>query len=165
MSVAIRSARPGEGPLVLAFVRELAAYEKLSHQVEATAEALDLALFGPAPRLFCEIAEWNGEAAGFALWFSSFSSFRGRHGLYLEDLYVRPAHRRHGVGRALLRHLAKRCVDEGWSRFEWSVLDWNHDATAFYEAQGAILMHDWRICRVEGGALAHLAEDSAGEKG
>ena len=164
MSVAIRPARPGEAPLVLAFVRELAAYEKLSHQVEATAAALDLALFGPAPRLFCAIAEWDGEPAGFALWFSNFSSFRGRHGVYLEDLFVRPAHRRHGVGRALLRHLARRCVDEGWSRFEWSVLAWNRNAIAFYEAHGAVLMQDWRICRVEGSALAHLAEEQPAGK-
>ena len=94
---------------------------------------------------------------GFALWFYTFSTFRGRHGIYLEDLFVRPEARRAGAGRALLRHLARRCVDEGLGRFEWSVLDWNEPAIAFYHAQGARLLVDWTMCRVDGAALEALA--------
>jgi GNAT superfamily N-acetyltransferase len=157
MTVAVRPARPGEAGLVLAFVRELADYERLSHEVDATAAMIDAALFGPQPRLFCDIAEWDGAPVGFALWFANFSSFRGRHGIYLEDIFVRPAFRRHGIGKALLRHLARRCVDNGWTRFEWSVLDWNAPSIAFYKSLGAVLMDEWTICRITGDALARLA--------
>src|SRR5262249_5799445 len=150
----IRQARRGDAPLVLDLVRALADYEKLSHEVEADAPAIDAALFGDDPRVFCDIAEWRGAPAGFALWFYSFSTFRGRHGLYLEDLFVRPEQRGHGIGKALLAHLARRCVAEGLSRFEWSVLDWNEPSIAFYEAQGARVMKEWLRCRVEGEALA-----------
>jgi diamine N-acetyltransferase len=106
--------------------------------------------------VFCEIAEWDGEPAGIALWFPNFSSFRGRHGLYLEDLFVRPAFRRRGIGRALLRHLARRCVTEGWTRFEWAVLDWNAPSIAFYKSLGAELLDEWTVCRLGGDALARL---------
>jgi GNAT superfamily N-acetyltransferase len=157
MSVSIRPARPGEAALVLAFVRELAEYERLLDAVDATEPMIDAALFGQNPRLFCEIAEWDGAPAGFAMWFANFSSFRGRHGIYLEDLYVRPAFRRHGIGRALLVHLAQRCVAEGWTRFEWSVLDWNKPSIEFYRTLGAVLMDDWTICRLTGDALVRLA--------
>ena len=116
MSLTIRRARPGEAGLVLSFVRELAEYEKLLHQVEATEAMIDVALFGSNPRLFCEIAEWKGEPAGFAVWFISFSTFSGRSGIYLEDLFVRPAQRGNGIGKALLAHLAQQCVANGWSR-------------------------------------------------
>ena len=158
MSTTIRPARPGEAPLVLAFVRELAAFEKLSYAVGATEEALDEALFGPAASVFCDIAESAGEPAGCALWFLKFSSFRGCNGLYLEDLFVRPAHRGCGIGRALLRHLAKRCIAESWSRLEWTVSDWNEDAIGFYRAQGASVLSSWRLCRGENAALRRLAE-------
>jgi GNAT superfamily N-acetyltransferase len=157
MSITIRPARPGEAALVLAFVQELADYERLSHEVVATQAMIDAALFGPHPNTFCEFAERNGEPVGFALWFFNFSSFRGRNGIYLEDVYVRPAHRGSGVGRAILRHLAARCVAEGLARFEWSVLDWNETAIRFYEAQGAQLMREWTICRLSGEALERLA--------
>jgi diamine N-acetyltransferase len=153
----IRPARPGDAGLVLGFVRELADYERLTHEVDATEATIDAALFSETPRVFCDIAEWDGEPVGFALWFLNFSSFRGRNGIYLEDIFVRPAHRGRGIGKALLRHLARRCAHEGWTRLEWSVLDWNRPSIAFYEAQGAVLMRDWTICRITGDALARLA--------
>ena len=156
MAVVIRSARPGEAGLVLCFVRELAEYEHLLDAVDATEAMIDAALFGPNPRAFCDIAEWDGEAAGFALWFANYSSFRGRHGLYLEDLFVRPGFRRRGIGSALFRHLARRCVAQGWTRFEWAVLDWNAPSIAFYQSLGAELMAEWTICRLSGEALARL---------
>ena len=156
MSVEIRPARPGEAGLVLNFVRELAAYEKLADEVEADEGAIEDALFAKAPKAFCDIAEWDGEPVGFALWFLNFSSFRGRNGLYLEDIFVRPAHRRRGIGRAMLRRLAERCLAQGWTRLEWAVLDWNQRAIDFYEAQGATLLRDWTICRISGSALRCL---------
>jgi len=156
MAVAIRPVRPGEAGLVLCFVRELAAYEALLDAVDATEAMIDAALFAPTPRVFCDVAEWDGEPAGFALWFVNFSTFRGRHGLYLEDLFVRPAFRRRGIGRALFRHLARRCIDQGWTRFEWAVLDWNAPSIAFYKSLGAELMTEWTVCRLSGDALARL---------
>ena len=156
MAVAIRPVRPGEAGLVLCFVRELAAYEALLDAVDATEAMIDAALFAPTPRVFCDVAEWDGEPAGFALWFVNFSTFRGRHGLYLEDLFVRPAFRRRGIGRALFRHLAQRCAAEGWTRFEWRVLDWNTPSIAFYESLGAELLREWTVCRLSGDALARL---------
>lgn len=157
MSLRIRRARPGEAGLVLDFVRELAAYEKLSHEVEATEAMIAVALFGNDPRLFCAIAEWNGEPVGFAVWFLNFSTFSGRHGIYLEDLYVRPSHRGKGIGKALLVYLAKECVDNGWSRLQWAVLDWNAPSIAFYKSLGAVMLDDWTLCRVSGPALTRLA--------
>jgi GNAT superfamily N-acetyltransferase len=161
MSLSIRAARSDDAALVLGFVRELAAYEKLSHEVGATEAMISEALFGTQPRVYCDIAEWNGEPVGFSLWFLNFSSFRGRHGIYLEDLFVRPAHRRHGVGKALMVTLAKRCVEKGWARFEWSVLDWNAPSIVFYKLIGATMMDEWTICRVSGEALQKLASESA----
>jgi GNAT superfamily N-acetyltransferase len=161
MAVSIRPVRPGEAGLVLALVRELAAYERLLDAVDADEAMIAAALFAPQPRVFCEIAEWDGEPVGLALWFPNFSSFRGRHGIYLEDIFVRPSHRRRGIGRSLLRHLARRCLAEGWTRFEWSVLDWNAPSIAFYRALGADLLEEWTVCRVSGDALARLAEPEA----
>ncbi|QPF93474.1 GNAT family N-acetyltransferase [Bradyrhizobium commune] len=158
MSQKIRRANPDEAGLVLSFIRELAEYEKLSHEVEATEAMIADALFGDDPRLFCAIAEWNGEPVGFAVWFLNFSTFSGRHGIYLEDLYVRPSHRGKGLGKALLAYLAKECVANGWSRLQWSVLDWNAPSIAFYKSLGAVMMDDWTVCRVNGSALARLAE-------
>jgi len=157
MSLSIRRARPGEAGLVLDFVRELAEYEKLSHEVEATEAEIADALFSKDPRLFCAIAEWNGEPVGFAVWFLNFSTFSGRHGIYLEDLYVRPSHRGKGIGKALLVYLAKECVDNGWSRLQWAVLDWNAPSIAFYKSLGAAMLDDWTLCRVSGPALTRLA--------
>jgi GNAT superfamily N-acetyltransferase len=158
MSVAIAPARPDQIGLILSLIRELADYEKLGHEVEATEAMIGAALFGAHPRLFCEIAAWNGEPAGFAAWFPNFSTFSGRHGIYLEDLFVRPAFRGRGIGKALLGHLAKTCVDNGWSRLQWSVLDWNEPSIAFYKSLGAVLMDEWTVCRVNGPALAALAK-------
>jgi len=158
MSLIIRRARPDEAGLVLSLVRELAEYEKLLHEVEATEAMISEALFGSNVRLFCDIAEWNGEAAGFAVWFINFSTFSGRSGIYLEDLFVRPALRGKGIGKALLSHLAKECVSNGWSRLQWSVLDWNTPSIEFYKSLGAVLMDEWTVCKVAGPALAALAQ-------
>ncbi len=155
--LAIRRARKDEVGLILALIRELADYERLSHEVEATEAMIGEALFADHPRLFCEIAEWDGEPVGFAVWFFNFSTFSGRAGIYLEDLFVRPAHRGHGIGKALLAHLARLCVDNGWSRLQWSVLDWNEPSIAFYKSLGAVMMDEWKVCLVNGAALTTLA--------
>jgi diamine N-acetyltransferase len=157
VSVTIRAAAPGDAPSIFALIKELAGYERLSHQVDASQEQIAAALFGPQPRLFCDIAEADGQAAGFAMWFLNYSSFRGRHGLYLEDLFVRPAFRGRGLGKALMRSLAKRCVDNGYARFEWAVLDWNTPAIDFYRSIGARVLDDWRICRMTDDALTQFA--------
>ncbi len=156
MTVTIRPAVPADAPLIHALVLELAAYERLSHAVRSTPASFAAALFGPAPRAFCLIAEWGGAPAGLALWFYNFSTFEGRHGIYLEDLYVRPEHRGRGLGRALLAGLASRCREEGLARLEWSVLDWNAPAIGFYRGLGAVLQEEWTGCRLEGAALARL---------
>jgi GNAT superfamily N-acetyltransferase len=157
MSLTIRRARPGEAGLVLSMIRELAEYQKLDHQVEATEAMIDAALFGDNPQLYCEIAEWAGEAVGFAIWFHNFSTFTGRPGIYLEDLFVRPAQRGKGIGKALLIHLAKECVANDWPRLQWTVLNWNTPAIEFYKSLGADLLDQWTICRLEGPALTALA--------
>jgi GNAT superfamily N-acetyltransferase len=159
VSLSIRAARPADSALIFALVRELADYEKLSAEVDATPERIAAVLFCDSPRVFCDIAEWDGEAAGFALWFLNFSSFRGRHGIYLEDLFVRPAFRQRGIGKALLARLAQRCVEEGWARFEWAVLDWNAPSIAFYKSIGAQVMDEWKICRLSGPALTAFAKE------
>jgi GNAT superfamily N-acetyltransferase len=161
VSLVIRPARPGEAGIVLSLVRELAVYEKLLHEVDATEKMIERELFGAQPRAFCDIAEWEGEPVGLALWFYNFSTFRGRCGIYLEDLYVQPQLRGKGVGKALLAGLAQRCVEEGLVRFEWSVLDWNTPSIDFYKAMGAELMDGWTICRVSGEALNKLGRMSA----
>lgn len=156
MTLHIRSAAPGDASLVMTFIRALAEYEKLSHEVVASEADIARHLFGPAPRVFCDIAEWAGEPAGFALWYYTYSTFLGRHGIWLEDLFVYPALRGRGIGKALLAGLARRCVTEGLGRFEWAVLDWNAPAKAFYAAQGAELIEDWERCRLTGEALRRL---------
>ena len=158
MSLTIRRARPDEVGVVYSLIRELAEYERLLHEVEATEPMIADALFGENPRLFCDIAEWNGEVAGFAVWFINFSTFSGRSGIYLEDLFGRPALRGKGIGKALLSHLAKECVTNNWSRLQWSVLDWNAPSIAFYKSLGADLMDEWTICKVAGPALTALAQ-------
>ena len=158
MALIIRRARPDEAGLVLSLVRELAEYEKLLHEVRATEADIGAALFGGNPRLFCEIAEWQGKPVGFAVWFFNFSTFSGRTGVYLEDLFVRPAHRGKGIGKALLAHLAKECVSNGWARLQWAVLDWNTPSIDFYKSLGAVLIDEWTGCRLDGPALTALAQ-------
>jgi GNAT superfamily N-acetyltransferase len=158
MSLVIHRARPDEIGLILSLIRELADYEKLLHEVEATEASIGAALFGDHPLLFCEIAAWNGEPAGLAVWFVNFSTFSGRPGIYLEDLFVRPAYRGKGIGKALLAQLAKECLAKGWSRLQWAVLDWNSPAIEFYKSLDAVLMDDWTLCRVTGPALSALAK-------
>ena len=157
MSLLIRPARPDEADLVLRFIRELAEYERLLHEVKTTREDVARILFGPAPRAFCDIAELDGEPVGFALWFYNYSTFVGRHGIYLEDLFVRPSARGSGAGKALLANLARRCVDEGLGRLEWSVLDWNAPSIAFYDSLGAASMDEWIIRRLTGEGIRKLA--------
>ncbi|CCE12007.1 putative acetyltransferase family protein; spermidine/spermine acetyltransferase [Bradyrhizobium sp. STM 3843] len=160
MPLVIRRAGPDDAEVVFSLIKELADYEKLSHEVEATEAEIAEALFGDNPRLFCDLAEWNGEVAGFAAWFVNFSTFAGRHGIYLEDLYVRPAFRRNGIGQALLGYLAQQCIERGWARLQWSVLDWNAPSIAFYKSLGAVLMDEWTLCKVTGPALSKLAEQA-----
>jgi diamine N-acetyltransferase len=158
VSLSLREAAPGDTAVVFGLIRELADYEKLSAEMIATPEQIAAVLFAPQPRVFCDIAEWNGEAAGLALWFLNFSSFRGRHGIYLEDLFVRPSLRGKGIGKALMRQLARRCVTQGYARFEWTVLEWNEPSIAFYKSIGARMLDDWRVCRISGEALQRFAE-------
>ena len=160
--IVVRPARPTDVPDVLAMIRELADYERALHEVRATEEALRAALFDRDPRVFCHVALLDGDVVGFALWFVSFSTWLATHGVYLEDLYVRPAARGRGAGRALLAELARICVDRGQSRLEWAVLDWNVDARAFYASVGAGARTDWIPYRIEGDALRALAGERRG---
>jgi len=157
VSITIRAAQPADSAIVFSLIRELAEYERLLHEVEATEQDIAAALFSPQPRLFCDLAEWKGETVGFAVWFLIFSTFTGRYGLYLEDIFVRPSFRGRGIGKTLMRHLAKRCVDQKFTRFEWSVLDWNRPSIDFYRSIGANVLEEWRICRMTGEALERLA--------
>ena len=160
MTIRIRPARPGDQELIAGLVRDLAVYERLEHEAEATPEGLAASLFASPARVFCDIAESDGEVAGFALWYYTFSTFQGRHGIYLEDLFVKPEFRGLGAGRELLRRLARRCTEEGLGRLEWSVLDWNEPSIAFYRAQGARLLTEWVRCRVDGPALVALGGET-----
>jgi GNAT superfamily N-acetyltransferase len=152
--VSVRPIRPDDVPGVVALVRELAEYERALDEVRLTEQQLHDCLFGAAPALFGHVAEADGEVVGMALWFLNFSTWRGTHGVYLEDLYVRPAHRGTGLGRELLRTLAEVCVDRGYSRLEWSVLDWNTPSIEFYRAAGAVPMDEWTVFRLTDDALA-----------
>lgn len=154
----IRPATPADLACILGFVRELAAFEREPDAVVATEAMLDAALFGPRPAAEAVIAEdTDGTPLGFALFFQNFSTWTGRPGMYLEDLYVTPSARGAGVGGALLRHLAGIAVDRGYGRFEWAVLDWNQPAIDFYRVKGAVGMDEWTVQRVSGDALAALA--------
>jgi len=157
----IRPAGPRDAALLLELVRELAEYEKLAHEVEATAEDFLRDGFGERPRFEAAVAEWDGDPAGFALWFYNYSTFAGRHGLYLEDLFVRPAFRGKGIGKALLVHLARLAAEQGCARYQWQVLDWNTPSIAFYEALGARKLPEWVTMRVSGAELARLAAQAA----
>ncbi|MEU8521399.1 GNAT family N-acetyltransferase [Streptomyces sp. NBC_01216] len=153
----IRTATPADVPVIHEMVRELADYEKALREVRATAEQLREALFGERPAAFAHIAETDeGEVAGFSLWFVSFSTWRGVHGIHLEDLYVRPGARGGGHGKALLRELARTCVERGYERLEWSVLRWNTPAIDFYESLGAGPQDEWEVYRLTDDALHAL---------
>jgi GNAT superfamily N-acetyltransferase len=156
-SIAIVPASPEDVPLILQMIRGLAEYERLSHQVEATEESIRTSLFGPRPAAEVVLAYSGSTPVGFALFFHNFSTFLGRHGLYLEDLFVVPEWRGRGVGRRLLTHLAAIAVERGCGRFEWAVLDWNESAIGFYRRLGAQMLDDWRICRLTGDALDRAA--------
>jgi len=165
--LSIAPARPADAGLIVALVRELAAYERLLDQVVLTEADVLRDLFGPRAYAEAVVARAGGEAVGFALWFHNYSTFAGRPGLYLEDLFVRPAFRGRGYGEALLRHLARVALDRGCARFEWSVLDWNEPAIAFYRKLGAVPMDEWTVQRVSGEALVALARgknQGAGEQ-
>ena len=157
----IRFATREDVPVIVALIRELAVYEHLEHLATATPAKLEPQLFGDKPACECLIAEQDGEPAGFALFFHNFSTFLCRKGLYLEDLVVRPAARGTGLGKLLLQRLAQIAVERDCGRFEWSVLDWNVDAQAFYQRMGATMLPDWRICRVTGEALQALGTGTA----
>ncbi|WP_108396534.1 GNAT family N-acetyltransferase [Devosia submarina] len=156
MSLNIRPAIREDAALILRFIKDLAAYEKLSHEVRASEADIVRDLFGPKPKVFCDIAEWDGAPVGFALWFYTYSTFQGRHGIWLEDLFVDPSLRGKGIGKALLVHLAQRCGNEKLGRFEWWVLDWNEPSIKFYLSQGGVLQDAWTKVRIEGEALSKL---------
>ncbi|HEX8904015.1 MAG TPA: GNAT family N-acetyltransferase [Longimicrobiaceae bacterium] len=161
----IRPAAEGDVPLILRFVRELAEYERLAHEVVATEDGLRATLFGARPYAEVVIAEEDGQAVGFALFFHNYSTFLGRPGIYLEDLYVTLDARGKGVGRALLAHLARLAVERGCGRLDWSVLDWNEDAIRFYRSLGAVPKDDWTVYRLAGDALARLAKSADESRG
>jgi diamine N-acetyltransferase len=154
----LRPAVPTDTALILEYIRELAEYEREPEAAIATGADIRRYAFSEHPLVKVTMAEWDGQPAGFALWFLNFSTWEGKPGIYLEDLFVRPAFRRNGIGKALLKHLAALAVEEGWTRFVWQVLDWNTPAIEFYEAQGATVMRPWITCRVEGDAIKRLAE-------
>jgi GNAT superfamily N-acetyltransferase len=155
--VTVRPVRPDDVPALVGLVHELAEYERAAHEVRLTEAQLDERLFGPAPALFGHVAEVDGAIVGMALWFLNFSTWRGTHGIYLEDLYVQPAHRGAGLGKELLRTLAAVCVERGYSRLEWSVLDWNTPSIDFYKAAGAVPMDGWTVFRLTDEALDRFA--------
>ncbi|NKF22599.1 GNAT family N-acetyltransferase [Solimonas marina] len=156
-AIVLRPAAPADAPLLLSLIRALADYEKLTHEVVATEDALREHLFGARPYAEALIAEHDGEAAGFALFFHNYSTFLAQPGLYLEDLFVKPEHRGRGIGKRLLIELARLATERGCGRFEWTVLDWNEPAIRFYESLGAELKREWIINRVSGAALRALA--------
>ena len=149
----LRTAEARDVPAIVGLIHELAEFEKLSHLVQVTPQSLHPQLFGARPAAEAVVAERDAQVVGFALFFTNFSTFLGKPGLYLEDLYVQPVHRSRGIGKALLAHLAGLARQRDYGRFEWSVLDWNVNAIRLYESMGATLMPEWRICRVSGDAL------------
>lgn len=159
-AVKIRSAEEKDIPAIFQLIQALAEYEKLSHQVTGSAEQLRQHLFGAPVYAYALVAEWDGKVVGLGLYFYNYSTFLTQPGIYLEDLFVLPEYRRRGIGKALLQHLAQNAIAQGLKRFEWSVLDWNEPAIAFYQNMGAQVLPDWRICRVTGEALAQLASST-----
>jgi GNAT superfamily N-acetyltransferase len=154
----LRPAKPEDLHAIVGLITELAVFEKLEHLVVVTPETLRPHLFGAKPAAEAVVAEVQGVVVAFALFFTNFSTFLGKPGIYLEDLYVQPAHRGGGLGKALLQHLGALAVQRGCGRFEWCVLDWNENAIRFYEKMGATVMQDWRLCRLTGDSLTGLAQ-------
>lgn len=155
----VRRVRAEDVPAVVGLVEELAEYERARQECHLTAEQLHDALFRPSPALFGHVAEVDGEVVGMALWFLNFSTWRGTHGIYLEDLYVRPTQRGSGLGRALLQALAQECVTRGYARLEWWVLDWNAPAIGFYKSLGALPMDEWTVFRLTDDSLTALGRE------
>jgi GNAT superfamily N-acetyltransferase len=153
----IRPARASDIPLIHQMIRDLADYERSLHEVAATQQDLRAALLAEPPYLFAHVAEEAGEVVGFAVWFVNYSTWAGKHGIYVEDLYVRPDQRGRGHGKALLAELARVCLDRDWARVQWWVLDWNEPSIRFYESIGATAMNEWTVYRLTGPALAALA--------
>ena len=158
MVLRIRPAGPADIGAILGFISALADYERLADRVTVDAADVKRDLFGPNPRVFCDLAVWGGSPAGFALWYYTYSTFQGRHGIWLEDLFVNEPLRGKGIGKALMAGLAGRCRAEGLGRLEWWVLDWNAPSIAFYQELGARLQSEWQVCRLEGAALAASGE-------
>lgn len=154
----IRPANITDTDEILALIYELALYEKAPEEAKATNSQIVESFFSSDPKVFCEIVEVDGAVAGFAVWFLNYSTWQGRHGIYLEDLYVRPEYRGNGYGKALLKHLAAICEERGYGRFQWWVLDWNEPAIEFYKSLGAVAMDEWTVYRVSESALTALAK-------
>ena len=152
----IRPAKVGDLPEILQLIRDLAVYEKAEHEVLATVEELNATLFGEVPQVFAHVVEVDSKVVGIAIWFLNYSTWLGKHGIYLEDLYVQPEFRGQGFGLALLKELAKICVERGYPRFQWWVLDWNSPAIEFYRSHGAVAMDEWTVHRITGDALKKL---------
>jgi GNAT superfamily N-acetyltransferase len=154
----IRPARKEEVGIVLQLIHDLAHYEKAPNEVEATEKELLATIFIDNPKVFCDVVEVDGEIVGMAIWFLNYSTWQGKHGIYLEDLFIKSEYRGHGYGKALLKHLAKICDEKGYGRFQWWVLDWNSPAIEFYRSLGAVAMDEWTVYRVSGNALKELGK-------
>ena len=160
MSIQIRHAVASDAAQIVQFIHALAKYEKLSHESEATITDIERDLFGAQPRVFALIVEIEGQPAGFALWYYTYSTFRGRHGIWMEDLFVLPKFRGQGAGKALMAFLAQKCQSENLGRLEWWVLDWNQPSIDFYHSLGVQMMDEWRVCRLDGRDLEALAQQT-----
>ncbi len=152
----IREASPADVSAIMQLIHDLAEYEKAPQEVETNVVEMAAALFADQPKVFAHVIDLDGEVIGMAIWFLNFSTWQGKHGIYLEDLYVKPEYRGRGYGLAMLKHLAALCVERGYGRFQWWVLDWNTPAIEFYKSQGAIAMDEWTVYRVSGDALKRL---------
>ena len=156
----IRAANPADTEEILALIYELALYEKAPAEAKATPELIKASFFSDEPKVFCDLVEVDGEIAGCAIWFLNYSTWQGKHGIYLEDLFIRPQFRGNGYGKAMLQHLAAICEARGYGRFQWWVLDWNSPAIEFYKSLGAVAMDEWTVYRVSEEALTKLAQSA-----
>ena len=154
----IRPSRKDEALIILQLIKDLAEYEKAPNEVKATEREIIETIFSDNPKVFCDFVEVDGDIAGMAIWFLNYSTWQGKHGIYLEDLYVKPEYRGRGYGKALLQHLASICNERGYGRFQWWVLDWNSPAIEFYRSLGAEAMSEWTVYRVSGLSLRRLGE-------